>query len=38
LIREGKTYQLPGVIQTGLQAGMQNFEQSRAERKAQGRL
>jgi twitching motility protein PilT len=26
------------VIQTGLQAGMQNFEQSRAERRAQGRL
>ncbi|MCT9845829.1 type IV pilus twitching motility protein PilT [Leclercia adecarboxylata ATCC 23216 = NBRC 102595] len=38
LIREGKTFQLPGVIQTGLQAGMQNFEQSRAERRAQGRL
>ncbi|MCU6667116.1 type IV pilus twitching motility protein PilT [Silvania hatchlandensis] len=38
LIREGKSYQLPGVIQTGLQAGMQNFEQSLAERRAQGRL
>lgn len=38
LIREGKTYQLPGVIQTGQQAGMQNFEQSLAERRAQGRL
>ena len=38
LIREGKTWQLPGVIQTGQQAGMQNFDQSLAERKAQGRL
>ncbi len=38
LIREGKTHQLPGVIQTGQQAGMQNFEQSLAERRAQGRL
>ncbi|MRS89606.1 PilT/PilU family type 4a pilus ATPase [Enterobacteriaceae bacterium RIT714] len=38
LIREGKTWQLPGVIQTGQQSGMQNFEQSLAERKAQGRL
>ncbi|WP_368543039.1 type IV pilus twitching motility protein PilT [Enterobacter soli] len=38
LIREGKTWQLPGIIQTGQQAGMQNFAQSRAERCAQGRL
>ncbi|MNY57801.1 Twitching mobility protein [compost metagenome] len=38
LIREGKTWQLPGVIQTGQQVGMQNFDQSLAERKAQGRL
>ena len=38
LIREGKTWQLPGIIQTGQQAGMQNFEQSLAERRAQGRL
>jgi len=38
LIREGKTWQLPGIIQTGQQAGMQNFEQSMAERRAQGRL
>ncbi|MGO3908480.1 PilT/PilU family type 4a pilus ATPase [Huaxiibacter chinensis] len=38
LIREGKTWQLPGVIQTGQQAGMQNFDQSLAERRAQGRL
>lgn len=38
LIREGKTHQLPGVIQTGLQVGMQNFEQSLAERRAQGRI
>ena len=38
LIREGKTWQLPGIIQTGQQAGMQNFAQSRAGRCAQGRL
>ncbi|ELN2575511.1 type IV pilus twitching motility protein PilT [Enterobacter kobei] len=38
LIREGKTWQLPGIIQTGQQAGMQNFDQSVAERRAQGRL
>ena len=38
LIREGKTWQLPGIIQTGQQAGMQNFDQSLAERRAQGRL
>jgi twitching motility protein PilT len=38
LIREGKTYQLPGVIQTGQQMGMQNFDQSLAERRAQGRV
>ncbi|WP_220710620.1 type IV pilus twitching motility protein PilT [Enterobacter cancerogenus] len=38
LIREGKTWQLPGIVQTGQQAGMQNFEQSLAERRAQGRL
>ena len=28
LIREGKTHQLPGVLQTGQQYGMQSFEQS----------
>ena len=38
LIREGKTWQLPGIIQTGQQAGMQNFDQSLAERRSQGRL
>ncbi|HEP0984750.1 TPA: type IV pilus twitching motility protein PilT [Enterobacter ludwigii] len=38
LIREGKTWQLPGIIQTGQQAGMQNFDQSLAERWAQGQL
>ncbi|HDR2550309.1 type IV pilus twitching motility protein PilT [Enterobacter ludwigii] len=38
LIREGKTWQLPGIIQTGQQAGMQNFDQSLAERRAQGQL
>ena len=38
LIREGKTWQLPGVIQMGQQAGMQNFDQSQAERRAQARL
>ena len=38
LIREGKTHQLPGVIQTGQQAGMQTFAQSLQQRQAQGRL
>lgn len=38
LIREGKTHQLPGVMQTGQQAGMQTFTQSRQQREAQGRL
>ncbi|KEA54573.1 Twitching motility protein PilT [Mangrovibacter sp. MFB070] len=38
LVREGKTHQLPGVLQTGKQAGMQTFEQSRAERDAAGIL
>ena len=28
LIRDGKTHQLPGVLQTGQQFGMQSFEQS----------
>ena len=30
LIREGKTHQLPGQIQTGQQYGMQSFAQSEA--------
>ncbi|HBV38144.1 MAG TPA: type IV pili twitching motility protein PilT, partial [Erwinia sp.] len=35
LIREGKTHQLPGVLQTGAQLGMQTFSQSlQARRKA----
>ncbi|WP_354692406.1 type IV pilus twitching motility protein PilT [Phytobacter sp. RSE-02] len=38
LIREGKNHQLPGVLQTGQQAGMQTFDQSRQQRQAQGRL
>jgi len=38
LIREGKTHQLPGVIQTGQQAGMQTFTQSRQQRVLQGWL
>ncbi|HGN9372574.1 TPA: type IV pilus twitching motility protein PilT [Citrobacter pasteurii] len=38
LIREGKNHQLPGVIQTGQQAGMQTFAQSYQQRQAQGRL
>ncbi|NTY84359.1 type IV pilus twitching motility protein PilT [Citrobacter werkmanii] len=38
LIREGKTHQLPGVIQTGQQTGMQTFTQSLQQRQAQGRL
>ena len=38
LIREGKTYQLPGVLQTGQQQGMQSFAHSEAQRRAEGRL
>lgn len=38
LIREGKTHQLPGVMQTGQQAGMQTFSQSYQQRVAAGRL
>ncbi|WP_039055348.1 type IV pilus twitching motility protein PilT [Enterobacter sp. Bisph1] len=38
LIREGKTHQLPGVMQTGQQAGMQTFAQSRQQRVLQGWL
>ncbi|MDA8503580.1 type IV pilus twitching motility protein PilT [Citrobacter sp. Awk 2] len=38
LIREGKNHQLPGVIQTGQQSGMQTFAQSLQLRQAQGRL
>lgn len=30
IIREGKTWQLPGILQTGQRRGMQSFEQSRA--------
>ncbi|MBD0848410.1 type IV pilus twitching motility protein PilT [Pectobacterium versatile] len=32
LIREGKTHQIPGLIQTGAAAGMQTFEQSYQQR------
>lgn len=38
LIREGKTYQLPTVIQAGGLWGMQSFEQSIAQRQKQGVL
>ena len=38
LIREGKTHQLPHVIQTGQQVGMMTFAQSLQQRQAQGRL
>lgn len=38
LIREGKTHQLPGIMQTGQQTGMQTFTQSLQQRQAQGRL
>lgn len=38
LIREGKTHQLPGVMQTGQQAGMQTFTQSYQQRVAAGKL
>ncbi len=38
LIREGKTHQLPALLQTGSQQGMQTFEQSLAERQRVGVL
>ncbi|XTZ39091.1 type IV pilus twitching motility protein PilT [Salmonella enterica] len=38
LIREGKTHQLPGVMQTGQQMGMQTFAQSHQQRVQQGWL
>jgi len=38
LIREGKTHQLPALLQTGSQLGMQTFEQSMAERQRRGLL
>lgn len=38
LIREGKAYQLPGVLQTSMQSGMQTFEQSFSERQQSGLL
>ncbi|MBP2168191.1 twitching motility protein PilT [Erwinia toletana] len=36
LIREGKNHQLPGLLQTGMLAGMRTFEQSWRERIAEG--
>ncbi|PJZ03700.1 type IV pili twitching motility protein PilT [Pantoea rodasii] len=36
LIREGKMHQLPGVLQTGAQAGMQTFAQSEQARRQAG--
>ena len=36
LIREGKMHQLPGVLQTGAQAGMQTFAQSEQARRLAG--
>ncbi|AUX94671.1 type IV pilus twitching motility protein PilT [Mixta gaviniae] len=36
LIREGKTHQIGGLLQTGLQSGMQTFEQSLQQRQRQG--
>ncbi len=36
LIREGKGHQLPGVLQTGAQNGMQTFAQSEQARRAEG--
>ncbi|WP_058969089.1 type IV pilus twitching motility protein PilT [Type-D symbiont of Plautia stali] len=36
LIREGKMHQLPGVLQTGAQSGMQTFAQSEQERRQSG--
>lgn len=36
LIREGKTHQIGGLLQTGMQSGMQTFEQSLRQRERQG--
>jgi len=36
LIREGKTHQLTDILQTGAQAGMQTFAQSRQQRQSAG--
>ncbi|WP_249938942.1 type IV pilus twitching motility protein PilT [Tenebrionicola larvae] len=36
LIREGKLHQLPGIMQTGQQSGMQTFLQSLEQRRRQG--
>ena len=38
LIREGKMHQLPGVLQTGAQAGMQTFAQSEQARQTAGMI
>jgi twitching motility protein PilT len=38
LIREGKTFQLPSVIQTGVKEGMQTIEQSLSELVLEGRV
>ena len=38
MIREGKTHQLPHVIQTGQQVGMLTFQQSYQQRVGEGRL
>ncbi|MCW6031834.1 type IV pilus twitching motility protein PilT [Pantoea sp. JK] len=38
LIREGKMHQLPGVLQTGAQAGMQTFAQSEQARQLAGMI
>lgn len=38
LIREGKVHQLPGIMQTGMQAGMLTFTQSFQQRVAAGEL
>ncbi|HFZ8995595.1 TPA: type IV pilus twitching motility protein PilT [Citrobacter freundii] len=38
LIREGKTHQLPGIMQTGQQAGMQTFSHSLQQSQAPGRM
>ncbi|ALV91126.1 MULTISPECIES: type IV pilus twitching motility protein PilT [Pantoea] len=38
LIREGKMHQLPGVLQTGAQSGMQTFAQSEQARRQSGMI
>ena len=38
LIREGKTFQLPSIMQTGVQAGMQNLDHALLELCREGKV